>query len=398
MLKYILLFLSVLSVSAKAQTCSSPTCNSSQYLGQVATRSNLPGTDDTSNTKVMSRTLHYARSSIVAPRVGVSGLYLSPTTGETTDATETFTGSIEYPAGTFYQLKWSGATSVSSAGTLAVSDAVPGLIIPDGVAFWVRLYETGTHVVYNYYNAQLGGYDQTTVSTSATDQTMSGTVSNSNTSSNLQPACIIAQTTRPSVLGLGDSRLVGYNDSRNDASADGGEVWRYIGPRYAYIDLSVYGATAQSYLSNNTVRKLLGVYTTAAINELGGNDIGNNPQLSVSTVVGYRSQATAIFNKPYTFGLTIAPFVASSDNFVTTANQTVSQIEPLRISANSTVRAGVAGEVNVIDVDRMLDPGATGLWPVNGATYGYTADGTHESSTAAVLERSSTLWSVFNIH
>ncbi len=405
MLKYIFpLFLSLFSVVAEAQTCFSPACNTggfrNAYVGQVATRSGLPSTDDTTNTGVMSRTVHYARSSIVAPQVGVAGLYLSPTAGETTDATETFTGSVEYPAGTFYQLKWSGATSVTSAGTLKVSDAVTGLVLPYGAQFWVRLYETGTHVVYSTLNSSVsfGGFDQTTIGTSTTDQTMSGTVSNGTSYADLQPACIIASTVQPAVLGLGDARIVGYGDSRNDPSADGGETWRWIGPRYAYLDLSVSSATAQSYLSNNTVRKLLGAYTTAAINDLGAADISNNPQTTVSTVTGYRAQATAIFNKPYTFGLTIPPVTTSTDSFVTAANQTISSLESLRTSTNTAIRAGVASEVAVIDTDRMIDPAATGLWPVNGTTYAYTINGSHESSLSAILERNSSLWSVFNIH
>ena len=107
---------------------------------QTGTLSN--GTNTTAN----SRQPHNNESGAAVTSVQlVYSNWLTTATSEAANANAlTITAAIEYPSGTFTQVKWGGATSTSiAAGVNLVSDACV-VSIPAGAQFWSRTFVSVT--------------------------------------------------------------------------------------------------------------------------------------------------------------------------------------------------------------------------------------------------------------
>jgi hypothetical protein len=86
------------------------------YTGQLATRSFVPQINSTSNKQMMSRSRHISRTTITSLAIVVANWYVSHSTliEVANGGPATITASVEYPAGTFTQIKFGG----SASGTL----------------------------------------------------------------------------------------------------------------------------------------------------------------------------------------------------------------------------------------------------------------------------------------
>ncbi|MBY9039498.1 hypothetical protein K7461_29410, partial [Pseudomonas fluorescens] len=113
------------------------------YLGAVATRTFINDLTSASTAGWNCRTAHHARDDISSLQLVFNNIYVVPGTGETAiPGTQTITASVEYPAGTFTQVKFNGGnTSVVLSGlTQIVSDPV-AVSIPNGAKFFTRRYQ-----------------------------------------------------------------------------------------------------------------------------------------------------------------------------------------------------------------------------------------------------------------
>jgi hypothetical protein len=367
---------------------------SNEPLEEVATRTGLSFAVSTPSlsTAYMSRTFHYARQSLTSLQVVIPNFYVNPGVGETAiGAAATVTASIEYPAGTFTQVKFSGSTSGTIAnGSYIVSDPV-SVTIPNGAFFYTRIYFSNPDgIPYTYYNANqtedfnLG--EATTFGTSVTDQTMGGTVASTLETILVYPAAIIAPSQQPAICLVGDSRTMGYGDVANDVTGDIGTLARYVGPNWAYINMGIYGDTVGTAVSGSwTNRVTLSAYCTHIIDAYGVNDLSGGT--SAATVATDRGLLEAKFStSKIIYGTTIEPETTSTDDWETTTNQTVSSWHAAELSFNATVRSGLGSERNYIDISRMLDPTDSGKLPViTGTPYGCVVDGIHENNTADML-------------
>ena len=190
---------------------------------------------------MMSRTAHFATEKLSAIRV-FFGQYSG----------NSMTASIEYPSGTFTQLKFNGSvTGVPNTVSQIFSDYV-AVNIPAGAQFWVRTWINGVSVVryVTFRNLFLG--EASTVSTTAlTDQTMSGTVADDGGGNSAPPVGILGYTSNPSVTILGDSIAVGIGDTEdtsNTATGYNGKVGmfaRSLGST-PFNNCAVGGSTVQS--------------------------------------------------------------------------------------------------------------------------------------------------------
>jgi hypothetical protein len=367
---------------------------SNEPLEEVATRTGLSFAVSTPSlsTAYMSRTFHYARQSLTSLQVVIPNFYVNPGVGETAiGAAATVTASIEYPAGTFTQVKFSGSTSGTIAnGSYIVSDPV-AVTIPNGAFFYTRIYFSNPDgIPYTYYNAnQTEDYnlgEATTFGTSVTDQTMGGTVASTLETILVYPAAIIAPSQQPAICLVGDSRTMGYGDVANDVTGDIGTLARYVGPNWAYINMGIYGDTVATAVSGSwTNRVALSAYCTHIIDAYGVNDLSGGT--SAATVAADRGLLEAKFStSKIIYGTTIEPETTSTDDWETTTNQTVSSWHAAELSFNATVRSGLGSERNYIDISRMLDPTDSGKLPViTGTPYGCVVDGIHENNTADML-------------
>jgi hypothetical protein len=357
------------------------------YTGQVATRCGISNSvTGTAGHTFMSRTAHVAMDNITSLQLVEANWYVVGNSVETAGpSTMALTASVEFPAGTFTQVKYSGiATGSVAGGTTLVSDAC-AVTIPVGSTFFVRRFvNSASGTPYNssgnLRNLALG--DATSIDD--TDKTMGGTIVDGGTSP-MWPAAIIATTTRRSVAVIGDSRVVGnsaYDTSSTTADTARGEICKSIGRSFAFINMGVTSDTAAAFVTSHTLRVALAKYCSTVINNLGINDMvnsGSTPVLTheanMQTIQGYFNAGT-----PY-YVCTLAPFTTSTDNWATTSGQTVTAREASRTTWNNRVRNNLGAFTGGIEIaDAAETARDSGIWVVNGSAGWATGDGLHEST------------------
>jgi hypothetical protein len=151
------------------------------YEGFCAARAYAPETFSASYTQLMTRSSHFSRVSITKLKIMIPNFYVNSASGlvETaTGSSATVTASVEYPSGTFTQIKFNGSTSGTiPSGSTIISDYVT-VTIPNNTQFWIRMFWTNpSGVVYSrVFEDPTIGEIMDYAASGLTDKTMSGTV------------------------------------------------------------------------------------------------------------------------------------------------------------------------------------------------------------------------------
>jgi hypothetical protein len=383
----------------------------SSYLGLVATRCFIPhGNGGAGAQNCMARSRHIARDSIASLQlVYANWLVKTPSTvptgtGEVANgAALQVRASIEYPAGTFTQVTWSAsATGTMSAGATLVSDAV-SVTIPDGAPFWVRTFVIVPSANNTIWSGTFGSYSNSIVDVTngealaaggaVTDMTMGGTIVDGFSGQiNIYPAAIIGNTTKPSVMVLGDSVALGVTDAV-DYQGDTGTVARTLGSYFGYINASVGGERAQNVAASYTNRLALAAYVSSVVVSLGVNDIFAAGS-TASATQGYLSTIWAAFASASrkVFQTTLTPITTGT--WSTLSGQTLASGSSNRGPVNAFIRARPAplsGAFAVTDVYEPWRNAAT--WDIKTSNtttlVAMTPDGIHPASYAyGLVEKS----------
>lgn len=368
------------STSGATSTITNIATTTAARLGFVATGAEFnPKTG--SFTSLMSRNYHIARTNINALQLA----FQNYTTSEAPfGGMASVTATIEYPANTFTRVTFSGiGTGTIPAGGTLFSDYVTLTTpIPAGAIFWVRDYyvnAAGTLIIdnadsnsgYDSYNGAVGLVpDQT--ATPGLGSMSSGIYA-------YEPIAIIGSTTLPSVLYIGDSRMYGTGETGGATDNTGGVGYenRLTAGYYGSAGLGQPGDTLTSFLATSTQRMKLAPYASVVIGELGVNDI-NNSGLSGASTTALVSTLAAKFTVPV-YWTTFEPYTASTDNYVTLANQTPTGNNTGRVAFNDLLRQGsVSGLAGYIDLAAVSESSLdSGLWAVNGTSFWLTSDGLH---------------------
>ena len=288
------------------------------------------------NTGQNLRSSHVNESGVTLYALAIiySGWNVDPTNEQNNGNAYTVTASVEYPAGVYTQILWSGATSNSIAdGTNQTSDYTTlSVAIPPGAQFWVRTNVAVTAAQF-WPNSTVYGTSITSangeaceVGTSVTDKTMSGTITGS--SVGLRPSAIMSQYIsgmRPiSVCGFGDSTIHGAGDEQFDSGTNTSWIGRGTTGKCPYLMISYGGQTLLS--SNAAMSRRLDLIAKAGITHiavsLASNDIVSDP--SFATMQGYlQALWTALATTgAKVYHVTSGPRSTSSDGWFTVANQT----------------------------------------------------------------------------
>lgn len=357
------------------------------YNGQVATRSFLPDSLFSSTTGFNGRCAHYMRSGVATSLiVGFPNFYVSAGSGEILDGgnVQTVTGSIEYPAGTFTQLKFRGNTSIASNALIIWSDPVT-ISIPQGALFFTRRYSVNSANIF-FCTAQTPTINTTlgdATNNSNTDQTMGGTITDDGADTIVGPCAIIGLTNQPSICALGSSRMIGYGDTTVDSTGDTGYA-RFFGGSFAYMNFGISGDTMAALVAAGPVRMQLARFCSHLWIDPGLNDF-NTSASTEAQVVAYIQQLAQQWSYP---GRVIinneGPWTTSSDNWATVANQTATSFESSRVSLNAAI-AALTGYNQIVKPAALdTNSGSTFAWLVNGTANYATPDGIHEQ-TAQLL-------------
>lgn len=353
----------------------------------VATRTYFSWLFNSTNKQVMARNSHLSFEALSSIRLVFCNSYVDTNNNTNTWAelgtggAMSITASLEYPAGTFTQIKFStiAAGSVPNNGCL-VSDATT-VSVPANTQYWSRIWTSGSGIIYNttWGNASLGDRLRLGVS-GITDQTMSGTVSNDNPNWSLPPVAIIQSTQRQSFCAIGTSRTSGVGDLV-DSSGNTGVQARSIGTGYPYIMMGVPGDKASYWVVSHTNRAaVVNAYCSAASVELGTNDDVSQ----LATLEANLQSIWGYFPTKRVYAVTTAPDTTSSDSWATAGNQTVAVNFA---SLNSYLTGKPSPLFGVFDVAPVL--GSSNKWKVNGAANYLTADGLHPSQAGYLLVQSS---------
>lgn len=359
-----------------------------EYLGQVANAGRMPSSFDSVNKQLMSRVPMQARDHIKSLQLLFANAYVNGSTETGSGAAAGIKASIEYPEGVFTQVLFSASAtgSITNTSTL-LSDSVT-VDIPDGAEFWVRSYFTSTGGV--VYNEKSNGVSNATVS-GGTDKTMTGTVTDDGSAYSYSPLAVLGMTRLRTVVLLGDSHVVGRDDTP-DATRDLGSLQRSIGPYFGTIVLAKSGDAANGYVGSHAIRQaVIDTYATDLVCQLAHNDIYNanrtpaQVQTSVQTILGY---APAAVRK---FVTTLQPKTTSSDDWATVGNMTADSETPDAQTYNGLVRSGsIAGADGFFDICRALESSAdSGKQKATGSAFGYVVDGSHCNRAGQILIRDS---------
>lgn len=327
----------------------------------------------------MARSMHFARDDIAALalsdanfKVDASTSFLEAGLG----AAMTVKRSVEFPAGVFTQVKWSGGTSIAIPdGALSTSDFA-SVSIPRGSQFWTRGFFTNPNGFFlNGFGSQGTSANGDLCNTFDGDRTMSGTVSNQFDGFTLAPYEILGMTTRPSVLLIGTSRMAGLRDTQ-DASGDIGIVARSVGQYYGYANYGIGSDSLHNFVASHAKRIAGRLHFTHIVIDMANDNIGNLAQIQadLTAVCGYfpGAQIILVTSNPSTSGAW------------TLANQTDQTIVADYGAWNAYVRANPPGVNAVVDIASVVATGSRGAayWNADGTPQHWTFEGIHETQFA----------------
>lgn len=366
------------------------------YEGLVATRLHVAQTAYSGNHWLMARSNHVATDDITSLKVAFGNFYIQDGHMQEfgNDNAATVTASIEYPAGTFTQLLFSGSASgpipavSSSGGTTEVGVRISdysSVTIPKGERFWVRFYFTNPggiiHTVgQDTANGDLLDFGGTPGA--GQDKTLGGTIVDAGGNGySAGPVAIIAQTTKASVIAIGDSICYGQGDAAaSPTDWARGSICRGIPATIPTLNLASSGSSAGTFLSMAASRAALFPYCSHGVLEHASNDIFTAPFSSAAQVAGYNQALAAAFPS-HVKKLLATCLPRSTGSWSTLGGQTVTSYEPVRTAYNAMVRGGtIAGFADYLEsADQVESSRDSGKWIVSPSPP-YTADGIHPNA------------------
>jgi hypothetical protein len=334
----------------------------------------------------------------------VVGNWYANNTGEFSGpATSTEMISIEYPQGVYKLSTFGGNQSTTcAAGSNVTTDAIK-LAIPKGATFWVHRWQTFPSAVSIPVSANavtISTFDVATQYSAAqlaaltvdprsflTGMTASGGTAGG--AWTMYPLAVLGKSSVPSVIGYGDSRMSGRSDAQSTLTTAAdfgyfgmGEVFRSIGHLLPYTNCGCETDTIQQFNAFPTFRSNLAQYHTHVHFEYGVNDLTAGRTAAViqaALQAGY-----ALFPTKKISQSTIPPVTASTDTWLTLANQTTAGTNPQRVILNNWIRTKPSPLWAYFEVaDAVESARDSGLWKApTGSTGIYspvTGDGTHET-------------------
>lgn len=298
------------------------------------------------------------------------------------DGTDQITvrAAIEYPSGTYWPLYFNGKRDVVlEPGGTTTSDPL-FLNITAGDYFWSRQFvqvASGDRWPNSIVIQETG--DGVERGTSVTDKTTSGSIS-SGFEFVYAPSAIIPLVQDPTqrcIAFVGDS-IMEANGFGNDRPF----LWGAINDDYPYILLGSSGLQAQTLAAaanRKQAHRWWGRCNRAVV-MLGTNDRASS-RTAAQILADLATIGQALADQGVDAYLcTVPPRTTSTDAWATTANQTPTTGESVRVTVNAAIRAGsVAGYVGYFDTADAVEPSRdAGIWKA-----AYTTDGIHPTANAA---------------
>lgn len=293
--------------------------------------------------------------------------------------TITFTASIEYPAGTFNQVLFSGiATCTLAAGfTSILSDELTlSTPIPAATRFFVRTYAFGGGGGQKWPQGYLISTAQGEAADFSTtvDKTMGGTITNATATVNRRgfgPTAIIctAYNSAPRtvvVAGMGDSIIMGATDGNITTQGNTGWLGRACSNARPYLNAALTGTRGFENLPANSVGRY-DLFVKAGVTHVVC-DYSSNDITAARTAVQVESSIQSIVTGIKANGQSIIWTVCTpktTGTWATGAGQTIASggfsggAAGVRGTVNAWLRANTPGALAVWDVDTVVETNIT---------------------------------------
>lgn len=321
------------------------------YLGQIATRTRFPTVAKTDFAQGMWRRGDFIRDDVTSLRVIYSNFYKT-TTGEANPGFDvTITASVEYPAGTFTRVTFNGgATSATMAdGTaMLISDPV-AINIPRNAQVFFNTWTSGTGYLCSQFGYRQASGDKVSVGATVTDSTMA-TFTGTGGGLQFGPVAVIAQTRRPAIALVGDSRVEGIGTANDSFAAANyiGELAPGFAPYFAILDTSKGGFAALNVTAGGFAKRAQFLqYCSHGVIELGINDFAVGS--SVAQLQSDRAYIRSLAPNLKWWETTITPRTLSTvaisalTSSGTTATATIPAVQAAALKVGQTI--AVAGAV-----------------------------------------------------
>lgn len=371
------------------------------YVGHLATRTRCCTDifDNGSTGRLNARTYHYARDNITRLKIAWGQWYAVAQAAESNaGGAGTLSAGIEYPSGTFTQVKFGGANTISvSNGATQYSDWIT-VNIPIGAKFYVRLSLSARFFPYNDpTNNNITDYlDQANgdaKDSSGTDKSVSGTITDDGSNIGFFPLAIIGPTSRPSFSLLGDSRVHGYGDTLVANVGDIGYMEKSLAPNFGLCNFGVISESALNWTGSNRNKSLaVAKYCSHLNSALGHVDLlqlsrtAAQIETSMETVMG-------LFAPRPRYQDTWLPYSSSTNGWINTANQTTDTTNTTRNTCNTFITGSFTPySTNITDAAAAIESAAgSGKWVAPGGV-AQTADGIHPNAAGTATMKAANLY------
>lgn len=309
---------------------------------QVTNRTGISNLISGSNTKINGRSWQMAYVPVSALKVCVPNYYVSSATSgvETTPGGSVSVHiAVEYPHGTFTDLKWGGSTpgTVTALSNGCTDLTSLGFTIPAYAKFRINYFldwtiGSGKAIYSSWANAcDRGNGDEFAIGTALTDNSGNDTVLGTSPANCWFPGAVMAQSDRSVWWLIGDSIVAGVNDMLGDPSGGRGLLGRAAAMLSPNLNFGVPGDRANWYAANGTLRTQLAATAgaTSVLLELGVNDLFGASRTTDNLLTDratIRANAAAAISGIHVFDTTITPETTSTDGWNTTVNQTTVQV------------------------------------------------------------------------
>lgn len=375
-----------------------------KYEGLVANRLRWPTNSNAGNKQLMSRSLHVASTDLTSLKVMWGG-YMAGLSGQETgfdaagDSYFDIEASVEYPAGNFTRLTFSGAAQApggdpnvgrcvmaGTGGTLGgvnynIFSDYAAKVIPAGADFWINYWTNSPRGI--LYNATgrwtgAGGNDLCGLGATTPNRVMGGSITHGAGAAGCAgPAAIIGMTDAASVVLVGDSIMFGQGYTDVSQLFKAGIIAPSIPASIPHVNMGLPGAAPSDWYGKVKNMRALFAYCSHMVNNLGINNITNAAALN--------SDIAALFPaRVKKYLCTVTPRGQSTDGWATEENQS-SSYKAANQPYNALVRAGVAGYDAYIETCRGWMEGHTldaYIWRVDEVVGKFTSDGLHPNTVA----------------
>ncbi len=338
-----------------------------------------------------SRTAHIATDSVVPALVIANWRWNSSGGADTNSGYEqTYEAALEYPAGTITRVTFGGSNSgVMSAAMDQLQSDAASVIVPAGATYWWRVNMVTSTGYYSFSKDPVGDVIPAAVGsletgTTLANKVMSGIIGQTSTATAWFPLAIVGNTTKTTIMVVGDSIGRGANGAWT-SSFNHGYIEEAVGTKFGVLNISAYGDTASSFINgtNSAKRRTLKQYCSHVIVEYGCNDV--NGSTSATNIINNLNTLAAFFSDKSYYRTTLTPRSSGAWTLADGSDQTVgTNFAPggKHDTVQAAIKAGLPNALGVFDPVPAAFNTTTNKWLADGTTNKNTIDGVHPSPVA----------------